>query len=500
MKFTFKNLGKLDEAIVDLKDFNLICGENNTGKTYLLYSMYGFLEFWRSKDWDILPQNLFDTLKEQRKIEIPFEEILNKERLNKILKEVGSQYQNAYISSDFKAPKKFFESTIITPYLTDEDLGEIKAKYNLMQERTLHFNKVEANSENSDLENPIITIKIKVSLGNLTIALSKENLSFGDSFVIRRVIESWLKGDILGCALPIVSSFCTSERTGIITFQKQLNRATLKMMRMIEEASFKKDSDLIEHLIKNDDALYPKPIMDELDFIQIELPKYMEQQSKLSLEETPAFIKELNEILGGELIFNASQDEILFQPKGTTQKKAFKTHLVSSSVRSLINSYFYLLKNGVKGNQILMIDEPEMNLHPKNQRAMARFLASLVNQGIKVMVSTHSDYLVRELNHLTALHKFQDQDSVKTYLADEKNPYSEEVLISPDQVGLYYTTEDSVLKKGNKIKSKGIVLKKVEPNAYGAFDVDSFDCELQDLNQTGETIVNLIHPLLGEEA
>jgi hypothetical protein len=195
----------------------------------------------------------------------------------------------------------------------------------------------------------------------------------------------------------------------------------------------------------------------------------------------------------------------VFVEKGTfkpNKNKSLRLTMdqVSSSIRSILSLYFYIRDQGHQENQMLMIDEPEMNLHPKNQRAMARFLASLVNQGIKVMVSTHSDYLVRELSHLTALHQYKEKESIKAYLADEKNPYSEEVLISPDQVGLCYTAEDLVLKKGNKTKrSKGIVLRRVEPNAYGAFDVDSFDKTIIEQNETGTDIVNLVTPFVEEE-
>ena len=52
-----------------------------------------------------------------------------------------------------------------------------------------------------------------------------------------------------------------------------------------------------------------------------------------------------------------------------------------------------------------MIDEPELNLHPENQRKMARMLAMLVNAGIKVFITTHSDYIIRELNTLIMLGK-----------------------------------------------------------------------------------------------
>jgi len=44
MKFTFKNIGYIDEGEVTLGDLTVICGPNNVGKTYLSYSIYGFLK------------------------------------------------------------------------------------------------------------------------------------------------------------------------------------------------------------------------------------------------------------------------------------------------------------------------------------------------------------------------------------------------------------------------------------------------------------------------
>ena len=50
-----------------------------------------------------------------------------------------------------------------------------------------------------------------------------------------------------------------------------------------------------------------------------------------------------------------------------------------------------------------MIDEPELNIHPENQRHIARLLARLVNAGLRIVISTHSDYIVREFNSLLML-------------------------------------------------------------------------------------------------
>ncbi|WP_416860380.1 hypothetical protein, partial [Helicobacter ganmani] len=45
MKIHIKNIGMLDEAEFEVGDLTLICGENNTGKTYATYSLYGYLDF-----------------------------------------------------------------------------------------------------------------------------------------------------------------------------------------------------------------------------------------------------------------------------------------------------------------------------------------------------------------------------------------------------------------------------------------------------------------------
>jgi predicted ATPase len=55
-----------------------------------------------------------------------------------------------------------------------------------------------------------------------------------------------------------------------------------------------------------------------------------------------------------------------------------------------------------------MVDEPELNLHPENQRRVARLFARLINLGIKVFITTHSDYIVKELKG-TSNNRFSSQ-------------------------------------------------------------------------------------------
>ena len=54
MKFQFTSLGAIDEANIELAPTTIICGRNNTGKTYVTYAMYAFLSMWRQLiDWEV---------------------------------------------------------------------------------------------------------------------------------------------------------------------------------------------------------------------------------------------------------------------------------------------------------------------------------------------------------------------------------------------------------------------------------------------------------------
>ena len=53
MKFKFENLGPIDNAELKLGDLTVIAGRNNTGKTYLAHTIYGFLkDFYRIMYFD----------------------------------------------------------------------------------------------------------------------------------------------------------------------------------------------------------------------------------------------------------------------------------------------------------------------------------------------------------------------------------------------------------------------------------------------------------------
>lgn len=72
------------------------------------------------------------------------------------------------------------------------------------------------------------------------------------------------------------------------------------------------------------------------------------------------------------------------------------------------NKHFYK-------NQILVLDEPEVHLHPKWQLKLAEIIVSLVKDGVKILVNSHSPYMIE------ALQKYgKDCENVNFYLAQNR--------------------------------------------------------------------------------
>jgi ABC-type multidrug transport system ATPase subunit len=132
-----------------------------------------------------------------------------------------------------------------------------------------------------------------------------------------------------------------------------------------------------------------------------------------------------------------------------------------------------------------MIDEPELNLHPKNQRLFARLIARMVNAGVKVFLTTHSDYVIRELNTVILL---SGRVQAHPELLKELN-YANEELIGAERVRFYRTSEELMGVDGGKRRRRMPILEEVKVTSERGIEVESFDAEIEDLNRVQDIIL-----------
>ncbi len=132
---------------------------------------------------------------------------------------------------------------------------------------------------------------------------------------------------------------------------------------------------------------------------------------------------------------------VSFSPKEDSSRSLVISEC-SSSVRSLVEINYYIRHMSGK-NDLLIIDEPELDLHPSLQRKFARLLVKIVNAGTQVFISTHSDYIAREIN--TLISAYSTNNKIRERNATVLNCNLDE-LISPDDVSCYVISSESLMR------------------------------------------------------
>ena len=191
--------------------------------------------------------------------------------------------------------------------------------------------------------------------------------------------------------------------------------------------------------------------------IEIDRPPYRHEESR---NYHAAQIE--NAILGGAI--QVSRAETTGYPRFTYQPEGWKDSLAlmnaSSMVSELAPVVLYLRYRVGPGN-VLIVEEPELSLHPAMQVELIRQLAALVQSGIRVIITTHSEWVLEELANIVRRSRLPSgerdklehgdcalrSDQVGAWLFKKKNrpkgSVVEEVKLD-DETGLYPTDYDEV--------------------------------------------------------
>lgn len=178
------------------------------------------------------------------------------------------------------------------------------------------------------------------------------------------------------------------------------------------------------------------------------------------------------ELINGEIKFKSTdlKDELIFVDNKFGLE--LELSMVSSSIRELIPIIIYL-KYFLKKGDILILEEVENHLHPKNQLILVKYLVEAINDGLNIILTTHSDYILEKINNFIRL------GNANKIIFDELG-YDDKDILNYEQVKIY---------NFKKLEDYCFICDEVSVNFTG-FDEDNFSKVIEELYGESEKIID----------
>ncbi len=463
MKFKFSNLGAIDEAVVELAPLTVICGKNNTGKTYITYAIYALLHSWRELiSWEVADDDMLK-LQSLGTVEIDMKAQFTS-HWDEIRETIGRNWKN-YLPHALAAPSERFKETALS---FEFGLDETWIRKSFKKEFSSNKGRVMFSAEKP--ENSSL-----ISFAALRDEDSKDFRLFAlESFVTQTLLEA-----VLLPYLPTVFMVST-ERTGAVAFKEELNLTKNKIVTLLTKMESGKQTQL--HPGQLFDAVYkggyPLPVENNVQFVN--QFGSLESRKGAFLLKYPDLILDFESISGGHYDTD-KEGATSFVPQGTKVKLQLSE--ASSAARSLV-VFWYWLKTQADVGDMLLIDEPELNLHPENQRSFARLLAKLVRLGIRVLITTHSDTIIREFNTLIML----SQNLPHMKAIREKYGYAPDESLAAKDVCLYVAKGPAKTGAGRVKRNSKATLARFDADEKLGLSAEIFDATIIEMGDIQDAL------------
>ncbi len=407
VEIAVENFGSIAKANIDLRPLTVFVGPSNTGKTYfatLVYALHGtFNEFSGSAMGPfIYPESIFDVLGkiivDRKSTEKEIQEILKKLemddrpfklsdlniKVSDLSKEMTQQL--GIITDNTEPTKEQLDGELKNCFDMNSISELMRSVRNKRDEITIILNFIENNQDSS-----FTRITVSDSGINLSRSRSLDTPSIEDRVILPKgysISSEFVDNNRItftGFSMHLGTNryYLPAARSGIMQSHRVIATSLVKRSTRVGLERFPEVptmsgviADFMERIILYDDEIVPKDNM-------AHIAKTLE-----------------NEVLFGQILLKPSASgypDFRYIPHDSNEE--FRLSQSSSMVSELAPLVLYL-RSLVKPGDTLIIEEPEAHLHPGAQADMAVILARLVRAGVRVIITTHSDWLLKEIGNL----------------------------------------------------------------------------------------------------
>ena len=506
VRVSVEKFGPIEKGSVDLRPLTIFVGPSNTGKTYLailIYALHRTLQGF--PQFPVIERYLFSQEEDHSLTDHELEHIintLNTDQKSLLFSDLPESMRNS--AQRFLNNKEF-----LADYLKGElkhcfDLESITGLIRMSDQGNATKLSIAVSNSEQELWNFLMEISESdiTSKGNINNIELLSERNFGSAKVYERLIRNFRnrlinvsergmtqdrqRGYLLGQLWEILfqshrehqveTYYLPAARSGIMQSHRVIASSLVARStragfeRFPEIPTFSGVmADFIQRLI-----LYDEPIT-----------RYRYRAPRKQTKAMKALADVLErQTLGGQIrtirSSSGAYPEFVYRP--LEAKQDIRLSRASSMVSELAPVVLFIRGN-ISSGDTLIIEEPEAHLHPAAQTEMAGTLARLVRSGIRVVVTTHSDWLLKGIGNLMREGELEEQsgESARGDLSSSS--------LRPKDVGIWlFNKEDGT--QGSTIREIQFDrIEGIEPSDYEAVDEQLYN-RSADLQNRFEEVAN----------
>ncbi|MDE0468550.1 MAG: AAA family ATPase [Candidatus Poribacteria bacterium] len=394
IQIAVENFGPVEKAEIDLRPLTVFVGESNTGKTYLSALIYALqLTFDGISQVPWSPHRIIQLDRISRsRYSRPSTQVLRKE-IEEMLEKLNVTGQPFKFSDSPQWLQDRLQSDLVDSERFKDELRrcfDLESASDLIKFTEGQHNAMKVSLEVREENQILWSFGVYNSDSEVTTdGFVNEDtiLRHDDRAALWEILDTgdWRQEPvrIFSWSAPTKSYYLPAARSGImethgVIASSLVDRATrVGLERFSEIPAFSGlIADFLKQIIGSEERHLPS---DEMNGIA----KVLE-----------------DEVLRGEIEVKqpaAAYPEFRYRPHKSEQ--ALRMSRSSSMVSELAPLVFFL-RDVVRPGDTLIIEEPEAHLHPAAQTKVALTLARLVRVGVRVIITTHSDWLLEQIGNL----------------------------------------------------------------------------------------------------
>ena len=367
MKLKVENFGKIKSACIDLNGYSIFVGDNNSGKTYLMQLIYGVTEALKSA------HNLDCPLFEEPPFRLLPENVgILQDSVNRWLE----KNKNTIVKNTFNSE---IDIGSLSLEISPNDFANISVVLKIFSLSELENSKKEV----------VYSAEIDKTKSSY-FCLEYDRIIYVFDNVLDQttsVLRTFFLGILFSGVLynhQLKSLFIPASRAGFNLVYRDLLAA------MAKPNEYNLGS--LKHQTPESKKMgLTKPVFDYLLFMQTYKPDadhYKENQAIIDFIE--------KHVIKGKIVRNG--DEIRYVSENGVDLPLYLTSSMVNELTPIVH-----LLSSVDRFGRLYYDEIETSQHPTTQIQLARLMNRLVNSGINLIVSTHSDTMAALISNFVLM-------------------------------------------------------------------------------------------------